>query len=202
MIPKIKLCGLSREEDILQANALKPDFIGFVFFKKSIRNVSEEQAAALKEKLDKAIKSVGVFVDADIEFIERLHSQGTIDIAQLHGHEDEDYIAQIKPKGITTIKAFKVRSKEDLDKAAKSGADYILLDAGMGEGKSFDWELLKSFDRPYFLAGGLDTENVESAVNMLHPFGVDVSSGIETGQKKDPDKMKLFVENIRKAEEK
>ncbi|WP_026525917.1 phosphoribosylanthranilate isomerase [Butyrivibrio sp. MB2005] len=193
----VKLCGLTREEDIIAANELKPDYIGFVFFEKSKRNISKEKAAVLKKKLDKSIKTVGVFVDAKITFISDLYNEGIIDYAQLHGHEDDDYIRALQDKGISVIKAFKVTDESGVLEAENSKADMIMFDAGAGCGETFDWGFLQKVKRPYFLAGGLDTENVTEAVKNLKPYAVDVSSGIETDGKKDPDKMELFVSRVR-----
>ena len=206
---KIKLCGLRRAEDIEAAKFLKPEYIGFVFYKKSKRYISPEEAHILKSILDSGTsrsdmdlpdhtEAVGVFVNENPKTVADLLEQGIIDIAQLHGDEDEEYIKALrKLTDRPLIKAFKIKAKEDLKKAEASSADMILLDAGMGDGVSFDWDLLKSFSRPYFLAGGLDPENVGEAVNRLHPYGVDVSSGIETDGFKDPEKMRKFVCNVR-----
>jgi len=195
---KIKLCGMSRPEDIQAVNALKPDYIGFVFFEKSSRNVTPEKAAELKALLDPAVKAAGVFVDSPVEFVADLLQKGTIDIAQLHGHEDNAYIAALRAKvPCTVIQAFKVRSEEDISKAQASDADFVLLDNGKGTGESFDWSLIRSITRPFFLAGGLYPENVAQAVNDIHPYAVDVSSGIETDKKKDAAKMKAFCDHVR-----
>lgn len=195
---KIKLCGLSREEDIEAANSLKPDYIGFVFFEKSCRNVTKDTAKKLKSLLSPEIKAVGVFVDEDRSFITELVSEGIIDIIQLHGNEDESYIESIKKAtGAEVIKAFKVKDCADAERANSSGADYVLLDSGMGTGQPFNWELLKGMKREYFLAGGLDSENVREAIEVTGAFAVDVSSGIETDRKKDSVKMKCFVERVR-----
>ena len=196
---KIKLCGLSRQCDIEWANELKPDYIGFIFWSKSKRNVSPERAKELKALLSPDIKAVGVFVDEPIENIAKLLSDNIIDLAQLHGSEDEEYIARLrtlsdKPR----IKAFLLKSKEDAKRAEKSTADHILLDSGMGTGKGFDRSLLKNISRPYFLAGGLYPENVGIAVDTLSPYAVDVSSGIETDNFKDRNKMAAFVNAVRK----
>lgn len=198
---KIKLCGMSRPEDIEVVNTLKPDFVGFVlFFPKSVRNVSPEQAASLKKQLDPSIRAVGVFVDSPVEDVAELLRQGIIDIAQLHGHEDNAYIAALRQRvPCTVIQAFKVRSVEDIRKAEQSDADYILLDNGTGTGERFDWSLLQAATRPYFLAGGLNPDNAAEAVTALHPYAVDVSSGIETEKKKDPEKMRRFCENVRQC---
>ena len=196
---KIKFCGLSRIEDIECANELKPDFIGFVFYKKSRRFVDREKAKELKNKLSKEIKAVGVFVDEDIEFVASLLRDEIIDIAQLHGSEDENYIKDLKTlTGKPVIKAVRVASADDIKKANESPADFVLLDSGMGGGKVFDWSLIKEVKRDYFLAGGLTLENAAEAVDTLTPFAVDVSSGIETDGLKDPEKMKRFAASVKK----
>ena len=195
---KIKLCGLSRIEDIELANQLAPEYVGFVFWEKSKRNVSLEQARLLREKLDESILSAGVFVDADIEYILTLVQAGIINIVQLHGHEDEAYIRDLrKLVDCPIIKAFCIRNDEDMDLANISSADMVLLDSGMGTGVTFDWRRLKHVSRSYILAGGLNPSNIVEAVTTLHPFGVDVSSGIETDGLKDPAKMREFVRLVR-----
>ena len=230
---KIKLCGLRRIEDIETVNILKPDYIGFVFAPKSKRYITPDEATKLKKLLNKSdsdinsnssklILAVGVFVDEYVEKVAELLNTGVIDITQLHGNEDENYIRELRRlitkktsdeqkdasidnpgKNIDNkyegciIKAFKIKTKEELEKAKSSTADYILLDAGAGDGMRFNWDLLQGFDRPYFLAGGLNPENVKEAITKLHPYGVDVSSGIETDGYKDPEKMREFVHNVR-----
>ena len=195
---KIKLCGMRRAEDIQAANLLRPDFIGFVFAPKSKRCVTPEQAAGLKAILDPEITAVGVFVNETPEAVADLLNSGVIDIAQLHGTEDEDYLSELrKLTDKPLIKAFRIRSKDDLDAAEKSSADFVLLDAGAGGGKTFDWDLLDNFSRPFFLAGGLVPENVREAIEHCHPYAVDVSSGIETDGFKDEVKMEAFVKNVK-----
>ena len=196
---RIKLCGLSRPCDIEAANALKPEYIGFVFAPKSRRCVSPETAEALRKMLDPAIRAVGVFVREDPERIAGLLDRGIIDLAQLHGNEDEKYIARLRAlTGKPLIRAFRVDSPADLADARESAADFILLDNGAGgTGESFNWSLLQGFGRPYFLAGGLNPENAAAAVETLRPFAVDVSSGIETDGVKDGKKMKAFVDAVR-----
>ena len=195
---KIKLCGLSREEDIKAANILMPDFIGFVFAKKSKRFISRDKAIALKKILDPKIFSVGVFVNEKPELIASYLEDKIIDIAQLHGNEDDDYIKTLRKfTSKPIIKAFQIRGKKNLQEAETSTADYILLDYGSGDGKIFDWSLIKNFSRPYFLAGGLNPENVSEAIATLNPFAVDVSSGIESEGLKDAEKMKKFVNAVR-----
>ncbi|MEE0843058.1 MAG: phosphoribosylanthranilate isomerase [Ruminococcus sp.] len=198
---KIKLCGLSRIEDIEAANTLKPDFIGFVFASKSKRRVSHLKAAELKSKLNPETKAVGVFLDDDLDTVGALMNLGIVDMVQLHGSEDEEYIAKLR--AITDkpiIKAFIINNENDVRLAEESSADYILLDGGKGEGRAFNWKLLEEIKRPFFLAGGLNTDNAEAAVADLHPFAVDVSTGIETDGVKDKEKMTAFVAAVRKGE--
>ena len=211
---KIKICGLTRPEDIEAANSILPDYIGFVFWPKSKRNLSKEKAAQLKELLDERIQSVGVFVDADQGFICELVSCGIIDIVQLHGSEDEEYIQSLRKRLSTVqndiqndnntkltsiIKAFEMTKTDALEAAEKSTADYVMLDAGKGSGHTFDWSRLENFSRPYFLAGGLSCENISEVVSNITPYAVDVSSGVETDGVKDPEKMKQFVELCKPA---
>lgn len=198
---KIKLCGLSRRCDIEAANELKPEYIGFVFAPKSKRYVSKKTAEELKHLLSPDIQTVGVFVNEASEAIANLLNSGIIDIAQLHGSEDEEYIRQLRlytDKPI--IKAFRIVSKQDIDAANSSTADYVLLDSGGGTGEVFDWELIRGMKRFYFLAGGLGICNVERAVETLSPYAVDVSSGVETDGLKDKIKMEKFVTAVRKVD--
>lgn len=195
---KIKLCGLTESRDIETANLLLPEYIGFVFAKKSRRYVSFEKAAALKKLLHPAITPVGVFVNEPVNTVAALLNRGTIQMAQLHGNEDEAYIHRLRTLCHHPImQAFVIHNRQDLAKAQSSSADYVLLDAGRGTGFSFDWQLLDGMQRPYFLAGGLNPCNVESAVRTLNPHAVDVSSGIETARQKDPEKMAAFVQAVR-----
>lgn len=196
---RIKLCGLSRPWDIEAANRLKPEYIGFVFAKKSRRYVTPERAEELKRLLAPGIKAVGVFVNEMPETAAGLLNRGIIDIAQLHGDEGEDYINRLRliaDKPI--IKAFRIETAGDILYAEQSTADYILFDSGAGTGTVFDWKLIQDVRRPYFLAGGLLPDNVENAVNRLRPYAVDVSSGIETDGAKDETKMAAFVAAVRK----
>ena len=196
---KIKMCGLSRPCDIAAANAIRPEYIGFVFYPKSKRNVTPEQAAQLKKRLSPAIQAVGVFVDAAPEAVSALLRQGVIDIAQLHGHEDEAYLASLRQlTDKPLLQAFRIAESDDVTRAMQSSADMVLLDAGMGSGEGFDWTLVRKIDRPYFLAGGLDADNVTAAIRQLHPYAVDVSSGIETDGQKDKEKMAAFAAAVRK----
>jgi len=198
---KIKFCGLTRPCDIEAANEIKPDYIGFVFAPNSKRRVSYKQAVDLKNLVDKSIKAVGVFLDEDIEQVISLLNLGIIDAAQLHGNESVEYITRIqKETGKPVIKAFQIHSKGDVAAAEKTLADYIILDAGTGEGKTFDWTLVESFKKPFFLAGGLHPGNVKTAMQQLHPYALDVSTGIETDGLKDKQKMAAFAAEVRKEE--
>ena len=198
---KIKLCGLSRPCDVEAANALKPDYIGFVFAPQSKRYVTPRQAAALKELLSPDIAAVGVFADEAPEVVAGLLNSGVIDIAQLHGDENGGYIRHLRQlTARPVIQAFRIRTARDAELVEASGADYVLLDSGAGTGNVFDWQLVQRIRRPYFLAGGLNPENAERAVKLLRPFAVDVSSGIETDGRKDHRKMAAFVAAVRRAD--
>ena len=203
MMTKIKFCGLTRPCDIEVANEIKPDYIGFVFAPNSKRRVSYKQAVDLKNLLNKDIKAVGVFLNEDIDQVISLLNLGIIDAAQLHGDESVEYITRIqKETGKPVIKAFQIHSEQDGTCAEKTIADYIILDAGTGEGKTFDWALVENFKKPYFLAGGLNPGNVTDAMRKLHPYALDVSTGIETDGLKDKNKMAEFAAAVRKEETK
>ncbi len=196
---KIKLCGLTRPCDIEYVNELLPEYIGFVFAPKSRRYISPEKAEVLREHLDDRITPVGVFVDEKIEVIADLIKRKIIDIVQLHGNESEKYITGLRRViDCPVIKAFRIESEADIASANQSSADYVLLDSGGGTGKVFDHSLLKDIARPYFLAGGLTPENVETAIKQLAPFAVDASSSLETDGFKDKIKMTAFVNAVRK----
>lgn len=195
---RIKICGLKSEDDISYANKLRPDYVGFVFLQGRRRFVSYDTAARLRKLLDPDIKCVGVFVDEPIENVAALLESGTIQLAQLHGHEDKAYAARLKgmcQKPI--IKAFVIKSQSDIDNALDFDCDYLLLDNGLGTGESFDWSLVQNIDRPFFLAGGLNPENVRSAIELTHPYAVDTSSGVETDGRKDYNKIKAFIDAVR-----
>ncbi len=203
MQTKIKFCGIRRREDIEMVNALQPDYVGFVFWPGSSRAVDEKTASALRKLLDSNIRTVGVFVDELPERAAGLVHRGVISVVQLHGHEDRAYIRQLRGLlgGSGEIwQACIVKSREELRTAAQSPADRLLFDAGRGAGEAFDWNLLRDFPLPYFLAGGLSADNVGEAIQRLHPYGVDVSSAIETDKVKDPEKMEAFYRAVREAE--
>jgi len=195
----IKLCGIRRQEDIVVINAILPEYIGFVFAENSKRYVSPEQAADLKANLASNVSAVGVFTDENPKTVAALLNNGIIDMAQLHGNEGEDYIAALR--NLTDkplMKAFQIHEAKDLSMLESSSADYVLADSGAGSGAVLNWSLLSGIQRPYFLAGGLSPDNVSYAIEQLHPFAVDVSSGIETDGWKDTGKMKRFVTAVRR----
>lgn len=196
---KVKFCGLSRICDIEGANALMPEYIGFVFAPQSRRCILPEKALELKSLLSPGIKAVGVFVNQQPEFAAELLNSDIIDIVQLHGNEEDDYIEQLRRlTNKPIIQAFRITGVEEVIKAQNSIADCILLDAGAGTGTSFDWKLVQNIKRPYFLAGGLNAQNARAALSILKPYALDVSSGIETNGLKDTRKMAEFIRAVRK----
>lgn len=198
---KVKLCGMFRVDDIAACNLLKPDYVGFInLFPKSHRNIDFQTAMMLRSMLDDSIPSVGVYVNREIKEITPYTLANVVNAIQLHGQESNDYIQQLRavtPSYVPIIKAFKIRSEDDLKEAEKSLADYVLLDNGTGTGETFDWNLIRNFPRPYFLAGGLGPDNLAGAIERFHPYAVDISSGIETNKVKDPDKMEQCVKIVR-----
>ena len=197
---KIKMCGLRRTEDIEFANRVKPDYIGYVFAEKSKRYITPEKAAELTKLLDGDIVPVGVFVDETMENVIAAVKMGAVKMVQLHGSESEDFVSELKNRGIPVIKAFQVGAAEDIAAAERSCADMVLLDSGKGSGQTFDWSLIGSIKRPYLLAGGITAENAAQAIRQLRPFGVDASSCLETDGFKDIAKMKAFAQAVRAAE--
>ena len=197
---KIKLCGMRRPSDVITAKYLGADYVGFVLTDGFRRSVGMGTFCELTGYLTGSnVKKVGVFVNEPLENVLKYYAE-MLDIIQLHGSEDETYIRSLKTLiDKPVIKAFTVRSEKDLEAAAASSADWVLLDSGTGTGKAFDHSLIKDFDRPFFLAGGLNAENVAQAIEELHPFAVDASSGIETEGYKDKKKMTAFVEAVRKG---
>ena len=192
---KIKICGIFRECDIEYVNEAKPDYAGFIlFFPRSHRNVEMEEALKLRERLDRGIKAAGVFVDQPVETVVQAASKLSLDVIQLHGHETDEYIEEIRDKtGLPVWKAFQVRTAGDLREAAGSKADEILLDGGYGTGTAFDWTAAEGFSRPFILAGGLTPELIPQAAARLRPKIVDISSGVETDRVKDRDKILAAV---------
>ena len=193
---KLKICGLTCEEDIAAVNEVKPDFAGFIIeVPSSRRNLSAEKVKVLVKGLDREILPVGVFVNAAPELPISLLRDGTLWAAQLHGDEDEEYIEKIQNMtGKPVIKAFSIKTPEDVQRALRSPADYILLDQGAGgTGEPFDWTLVPPVRRPFFLAGGIGPENIRRAIGTLHPWAVDMSSSLENEGRKDPAKLRQIT---------
>ncbi|MGD1821543.1 MAG: phosphoribosylanthranilate isomerase [Pleomorphochaeta sp.] len=189
MNTKLKICGIRREEDILMVNRIKPQYIGFVFAK-SKRQIDLKTAINLKSKLYPNIKSVGVFVDEPITNVIRAVESKAIDIVQLHGYESNLYISQIKSLvNVEVIKAIRI-NKEFNKNIDFSAADYLLIDSGKGSGKVFDWNISVNFNKPLFIAGGINIENIEDAFIKFKPFAFDLSSSVEENGVKNFDKMK------------
>lgn len=197
---RIKICGLRRPEDIAAVNEARPDYCGFIVeYPKSRRSIDRTTLRELVRGLREKIVPVGVFVNAQKELVAELLEEGTIQIAQLHGQESQEYIQELK---VLTekplIQAFSIKSKEDVERARESVADYILLDQGSGgTGKVFDWSLVDEVGRPYFLAGGLDVENLREAIGLLHPWAVDLSSSLEIDGMKNAGRICQAVEIVR-----
>ncbi len=186
----LKICGLRRPEDVAYANEVQPDFAGFP-----------------------RIHTVGVFVDQPVDFIAELLAAGVIEYAQLHGSEDAAYIEALRKrtallgKTAKIIKTVKVGSAADLENISEIDCEYLLLDAWSkegeaagGNGRTFDWSLIKALEKPFFLAGGLTVDNVQQAVRMTSPYGIDASSCMETEDCKDLNKMKAFAQAVRVTE--
>lgn len=205
----IKVCGLRRKEDIDYANVLKPDYIGFIFAE-SKRQVSKDQAKELKDDLDSHIKTVGIFVNENIEELVQITALVDLDVIQLHGDEDQAYIEKLKrnlklEKMSKEIwKAVRVKDKESLKDIESLDVDGVLVDtyskeAYGGLGESFNWYLVDdlNLNKKLILAGGLDEENVKTAKSIVKPDIIDVSSGVESEGFKDFKKMKLFIERGR-----
>ena len=209
--PKVKMCGISNVETIPAIVDAKPDYMGLVFAP-SKRQVTVEQAKTLVEELHKqyavrynseTIKTVGVFVNETIENLLKIAEEVKLDVIQLHGDEDESFIQILKEQSNVEVwKAVQVRSAADAEKWIDSSADMLLFDAYHkdergGTGEVFDWSSLDEFERPFMLAGGIDSTNVARAIRTVRPYGIDISSGIETEGVKDDEKMKAFTNSVR-----
>lgn len=208
---KIKICGLRRAEDIAAVNACLPDYAGFVFAP-GRRRVTVPEAARLRKWLDARIAAVGVFVDASADEVGAAVGAASLHAVQLHGTEDADYVAALRrllPRGCEIWKAVRMRGAAsagaEIAAACASGVDRLLLDAfspaaAGGTGERFDWALLRrcAVGLPFFLAGGLSAGNANEAL-ACRPFGLDVSSGVETDGAKDAKKMIAFVQAVRTA---
>ena len=199
---KIKICGLKTIEDIEAVNRWKPDFAGFVFASGK-RQITPGQAAELRRALDPKIQAVGVFVNAPPEEAAALAEAEVIQYIQLHGDEDAAYMEALrKQTDKPLIKAVAARSREEILEAEKLPCEYLLLDAYKkgspgGNGETFDWKIIPPLEKPWFLAGGLSPENVEQAIKICRPFGVDVSSGVEIQGKKSEQRIREFIEKVR-----
>ena len=209
--PKVKMCGISKVETIPAIVDAKPDYMGLVFAP-SKRQVTVEQAKILVEELHKqyavrynseTIKTVGVFVNETVENLLKIAEEVKLDVIQLHGDEDESFIQILKEQSNVEVwKAVQVRSAADAEKWIDSSADMLLFDAYHkdergGTGEVFDWSSLDEFERPFMLAGGIDSTNVARAIRTVRPYGIDISSGIETEGVKDDEKMKAFTNIVR-----
>ena len=197
----IKICGLRTMEDVQAVNEARPDYIGFVFAP-GRRQVTASQAAAMREQLAPGIQAVGVFVNESVDRILSLVEAGIIDVIQLHGDETEQMILELKAKTkAPVIRAVRVRTTDDIHRAFSVPSDYLLFDtytkdAYGGSGRTFDWSCIPPMERPYFLAGGLTPNNIIQAARTP-AFCLDISSGVETDGRKDPDKIRRIVETIR-----
>ena len=216
--PKVKMCGISKVETIPAVVDAKPDYMGLVFAP-SKRQVTVEQAKTLAEELHKQyaarynsgadqsdtdeIKTVGVFVNETLDNLVTIAEKVHLDAVQLHGDEDETFIQSLKEcTNIEVWKAVQIRSAADAEKWIDSSADMLLFDAYHkdergGTGEVFDWSVLDEFERPFMLAGGIDSTNVARAIRTVRPYGIDISSGIETEGVKDNEKMKAFTNIVR-----
>lgn len=197
---KIKVCGLFRTQDAEAVSMAMPDYAGFVFYEKSRRYIAPEAARALRRIIPPDVLTAGVFVDAPSSRITALYREHTISVIQLHGGESADVIAALREAVPDAViwKAYRIRTEKDLEDAAASAADTVLLDNGTGTGQCFDWSLIRSFPRPFILAGGLTPENIPDAVVRFHPYAVDLSSGVETDGLKDQAKILSAVAAARR----
>lgn len=205
---RIKICGLMRPEDILYVNRVRADYAGFILAEGRRRTLDRERVKELAADLAPGILKTGVFVNQDPDWIAETVRITGIDAVQLHGSETEKEILYLRKlldegpgKQCRIVRAFRVEGPEDILRAEESSADLVLLDHGAGgSGEAFDWSLAGKAGRPFFLAGGLDAENVQEAIRLLKPWAVDVSSGVETGGKKDPEKIRKFTEAVRNCQ--
>ena len=204
---KIKICGITNKIDALAATELGVDMLGFVFYKKSKRYVIPAMAEDIINELPPFIGRVGIFVDEKREDVIKIAEDASLDMLQFHGSESPEYCSYFR--GLyKVIKAFRVKERGDLKTVNDYDTDYYLFDTYVdgragGTGKKFDWNILKDFEilKPVILSGGLDPDNVGRAIKELAPYGVDVSSGVESAPgKKDARLLKKFVANVRKVE--
>ncbi len=204
---KIKLCGIRRFEDISYVNEFKPDYIGFVFAQ-SKRQISADFAAKLKAKLDGGIKTVGIFVNSSLKETAHTAEKAGLDVIQLHGDENESFISSLRNITDCEIwKAVRIRTAEDIINGESMDADKLLLDSYSpesygGTGKRADLDIIKkaNIKTTFFLAGGLNKDNIISALRCVSPFGADISGGIETNGFKDKNKIKEIINLVRSAD--
>lgn len=201
MIPKVKICGLMEEENVISAVESGADAIGFVFAK-SKRQISIEKAAQLAKHIPEQVLKIGVFVDASAEYIQQAFKEVPLDYVQFHGNETNE---DIKKMGVPSIKACSVKSEEDIEKALTFETDFLLLDApgiqfAGGSGTTFNWGLLNNpllKERKVILAGGLNASNVNHGITIAQPYMLDVSSGVENNGKKDNLLIHRFIEAVK-----
>lgn len=200
---KLKICGLKTKADVEIINETQPDYCGFIVdYPKSRRSLESNEACRLAANVLETVKKVAVFVDEPMEKV--IKTMANFDMAQLHGKESESYIEELKRKtSKPVIKAVIPKNATDVEYFCKTKADYLLFDAGKGEGRAFDWEILKNVrsSRKYFLAGGLNEENIGSALDALDPYAIDISSGVESDGKKDYAKIKRITEFLKNNQE-
>jgi phosphoribosylanthranilate isomerase len=195
---KLKICGITNEKDAIMVSNLGADAIGFVFAE-SKRKITLEKAKEIIEQLPPFITTVGVFMDAQIDEVNKIAEYVALDAVQLHGNESPEYCNKMKRKVVKGILVTKNDSKESLLEKMKnySVAAYI-LDPGTGSGEIFDWDIASGIEKPIIIAGGLSPENVKLVIKKLQPYGVDVSSGVEKEYgKKDMEKVKKFITEVR-----
>lgn len=198
--PKIKICGLTKKDQALEIAYLGVDALGFIFYPKSPRYINPDDARKIIQVLPPFVKTVGVFVDEPFDQIIKIVRQSSIDLVQLHGAETPEYCRHLSKARIPWIKAFRVKDSFDAEILKKYPAKHFLLDAWSddaygGTGKTIDWEKIKPLFQEYhlILAGGLNPDNVATAINTTHPHGIDVSSGVEH---KPGDKSILKVKSL------
>lgn len=202
---KIKICGITNLDDATAAVEAGADALGFMFYESSPRNIQMECAAKIIQKLPPWVLKAGVFVNPDPELVMTALGNCGLNLLQFHGEESPDFCASF---GVMSMKAFRVKDAESLKPIRNFRTDVYLLDSYVagkpgGTGEKFNWDLAveaKKFGKPIFLAGGLTPENVEEAVRKVQPYGVDVSSGVESSPgKKDHQKIWKFIEAARRG---
>ena len=203
---KVKICGITELRDGLKAYELGADFLGFIFFEQSPRKMDPSHTRVIIEDLPKDVLKVGLFLDQDIKEVAEIAKKCHLDMLQLHGNESDEYCRELK-KDFKITKTFRIENEKSLAKVNNyKDVDFYLFDTFVkglpgGTGKTFEWDLLrgKEFDKPFFLAGGLNPINVGEAVLRVKPYAVDVASGVEKAPgKKDYKRLKEFIDNAKK----